>query len=323
MRFYRVGAPLIVFFAVIAMGGGQPSQPASLSFERTPQRLAHGKYLVDGVARCFECHSEKNAKGSPLSGMKGAGRVVPPEESHIPLPHFLVCPNITPDRETGAGSWSDAQLARALREGIGHDGRILERTMPYWNFRNLTDEDLASIIVFLRSIPPVHHALPKRDLAVQPVTDWRPEVQPSPLPLDAPIAARRGEYLVHLGDCTGCHTTADPLNQPVPGMLFAGGRVFVRPWGTVASANLTRDLSGIAYYDEAQFIRTIRTGRVGARVLRPTMPYFFFRNLSDDDLKAIFAYLRTLPPVLHRVDNTEAATLCPKDKNRHGFGDRN
>ncbi len=320
MRFARVVAPLFIFLAAIAMRGGQASNPDPSSLSRTPQRLARGKYLVE-LAHCFDCHSERDAKGNQMLGMEGAGRVLPPEESNIPRPHFLVCPNITPDRETGAGSWSDAQLARALRAGIGHDGRILDETMPYWNFRNLTDEDLASIIVFLRSIPAVHHPLPKRNLSEQPVADWRPEVQAPPLPSDAPAAARRGEYLVHIGTCTGCHTTANPQGRPVPGMLFAGGRVFVRPWGTVASANLTHDPSGIGSYDEAQFIRTIRTGRVGARALNREMP--LSRHLSDDDLKAIFAYLRTLPPVQHRVDNTETPTLCPKDKNRHGFGDRN
>lgn len=323
MRRCRLGVPLLAFFVAVGMRASEVSKSGSARFERTAQRMARGKYLVQGIARCFDCHSQKDTEGHPLPGMMGAGRVVPGEESNIALPHLLVCPNITPDRETGAGLWSDAQLARAIREGIGHDGRILEKTMPYWNFRNLTDEDLASIIVFLRSIPAVHHLLPKRNLAVQPRIEWRPDVQPPPLPSDAPAAARRGEYLVHLGDCTGCHTTADPLNHPIPGMLFAGGRVFVRPWGTASSANLTHDASGIAYYDEAQFIRTIRTGHVGARPLNATMPYFFFRNLSDDDLKAIFTYLRTLPPVVHRVDNTEPATLCPKDNNRHGFGDRN
>src|SRR5215472_17765906 len=125
------------------------------------------------------------ATSMTLPGMKGAGRVLPPEESNIPRPHFLVCPNITPDRETGAGSWSDLQLARAVREGIGYDGRILDKAMPYWNFRYLTDEDLASLIVFLRSIPAVHHPLPKRDLTKQPVIDWRPEVQPPALASDA------------------------------------------------------------------------------------------------------------------------------------------
>lgn len=152
--------------------------------------------------------------------MRGAGRVLPSQESSIPRPNFLVCPNITPDRETGAGSWSDQQLMRAIRQGVGHDGRILHKTMPYWNFRYLTDEDLASIIVFLRSIPAVHHLLPKRNFAEQPVIDWRPEIQPRPLSSDAPAAARHGEYLVPIGNCTGCHTTADPQGRAVPGMLF-------------------------------------------------------------------------------------------------------
>lgn len=322
MRFVRFVAPLFVFLAAIALGGGQVSNPDPSSFSRTPQRLARGKYLVN-LAHCFDCHSERDAKGNQVAGMEGAGRVLPSEESNMPQPHFLVCPNITPDPETGAGTWSDVQLARAIREGIGHDGRVLDKTMPYWNFRYLKDEDLASIIVFLRSIPAVRHPLPKRNLAAEPVIDWRPDVQPASLPADAPVAAQRGEYLVHVASCTGCHTTADPQGRPVPGMLFAGGKVFVRPWGTVASANLTRAPSGIDYYDEAQFIRTIRTGRVGARALNRTMPYPLYGHLNDEDLKAIFGYLRTLPPVQHRVDNTEPPSLCPKDKNRHGFGDRN
>jgi mono/diheme cytochrome c family protein len=315
-------APLLVLLAALATTGPQHPPSSSPPFARTTQRVARGRYLV-GLAHCFDCHSERDSKGDQVRGMEGAGRVPPPEESNVALPHFLVYPNITPDRKTGAGSWTDAQLAQALRQGIGHDGRILDKTMPYWNFRNLTDDDLASVVVYLRSIPAVRHPLPRRNLAAEPVIDWRPEVQPIALPLDAPAAARRGEYLVHVGTCTGCHTTADPHGHPIPGMLFAGGRVFVRLWGTVASANLTRDASGIGYYDEAQFIRTIRTGRVGARPLNRTMPYPLYRHLSNDDLKAIFAYVRTLPPVQHRVDNTEPLTLCPKDKNRHGFGDRN
>lgn len=322
MRLTWARAPLVVLLAAFATTGIRHPQSASLSFPRTPQRVARGRYLVE-LAHCFDCHSERNSKGDQVRGMEGAGRVLPPEESNIALPHFLVCPNITPDRETGAGSWTDAELARAIRQGIGHDGRILDKTMPYWNLRNLTDDDLASVVVYLRSIPAVRHPLPKRNLAAEPVIDWRPEVQPAALPPNAPAAARRGEYLVHIGTCTGCHSTADPQGHPIPGMLFAGGRVFVRAWGTVASANLTRDASGIGYYDQTQFIRTIRTGHVGARVLNRTMPYPLYRNLTDGDLKAIFAYLRTLPPVVHRVDNTEPPTLCRKDNNRHGFGDRN
>lgn len=308
---------LIAILAVSAFGG-QP--PAKAGFASTAKRLARGRYLVNSVGRCFDCHSELDDKGNVTAAMRGAGRIVPAAESGIAPPQFLVCPNITPDRETGAGAWSDAQLERAIRHGTGHDGRTLVTFMPYWAFRSLTDEDLASIVVYLRSIPAVRHALPPRRLSADPQADWLPKYQPPALPGSSPEEEKRGEYLVRVGHCTGCHT-AKKRGGGV--MLFGGGTVFVRPWGTVASANITPDASGIAYYDRAQFARTIRSGHVGARALSATMPWHFLRRLDDPDLKAIYAYLRTLPPVQHRVDNTEPPTMCPKDGNRHGFGDRN
>jgi hypothetical protein len=86
-------------------------------------------------------------------------------------------------------------------------------------------------------------------------------------------------------------------------MDFAGGmRIEKFP---VASANITPDATGISYYDEALFIRAVRTGHVGARPLNPPMPWWNFRNMTDDDLRAIWAYLRTVKPVHHRVDNGE------------------
>lgn len=320
----RVGRCVLLVFVCLLIAvatGGETPQP-ELKLARTPARLARGKYLVENLAHCFDCHGDHELNGAIKKGTEGAGRVLTTTDSGIPLPHFLVCPNITPDRETGAGTWTDAQFVRAIREGIGHDGRILARFMPYWNFRFINDEDLASIVVYIRSIPAVHNPLPKRNLPAEPTTELRADMIP-PLPPDASPLVRRGEYLAHIGNCTACHTPIDRDFHALPGMLFGGGRLFVRPWGTVASANLTQDPSGIKYYDEAQFLRTIRTGHVGARALNVTMPWEFFRHLSDDDLKAIFAYVRAIPPVQHRVDNTEPPTLCPKDGARHGYGDRN
>jgi hypothetical protein len=106
-------------------------------------------------------------------------------------------------------------------------------------------------------------------------------------------------------------------------MDFAGGFILEGPWGKVASANITPDPSGISYYKEALFVQTIRTGYVKARELNQIMPWWHYRNLTDDDLKAMFAYLRTLKPVKHRVDNTEPPTLCKLCGSRHGLGDRN
>ncbi|HET7286364.1 MAG TPA: c-type cytochrome, partial [Pyrinomonadaceae bacterium] len=132
----------------------------------------------------------------------------------------------------------------------------------------------------------------------------------------------RGKYLATLGSCASCHTPTKGY-EPLAQMDFAGGMRFKGPWGDVTSANITPDASGISYYDEALFIETLRTGHVGARKLAPIMPWGYFRNMTDDDLKAIFAYLRTLPPVKHRVDNTEAATACRVCGARHGHGEMN
>ena len=95
------------------------------------------------------------------------------------------------------------------------------------------------------------------------------------------------------------------------------------PWGEVTSANITPDASGIGYFDEALFLQAMRTGFVKARKLNSIMPFGEFANLTDDDLRAIFAYLRTVPPVKHRVDNSLPPTYCKLCRQRHGAGDQN
>ncbi|MGA2591905.1 MAG: cytochrome c [Bryobacteraceae bacterium] len=195
--------------------------------------------------------------------------------------------------------------------------------MPYEQLRHLSDEDLASVVVFLRSLAPVHSSLPP---AKTPFLLAR-LIQAVPYPVTEPVRqpdlstpARRGAYLTEIGHCTACHTPLGPPPrfQPIPGMEMAGGS----PIEGVAAANLTPDATGIVYYDEAVFIQAIRTSSVGARKLKH-MPWWTFRNMTDDDLKAVFAYLRTLKPVHHRVDNTEPPTLCRICRQKHGLGDQN
>lgn len=296
----------------------------SRKFESTPERLAQGEHAVKTRA-CFACHSQHNwgADGlSVIAGTEGSGDVMP----YLDLPGHIVAPNITPDPETGAGNWTDDQLARAIREGVGHDGRALFPMMPYQFFQKMSDEDLASIVVYLRSIPPVKHALPKTEIIFPVKYLVRAVPQPVTEPVSAPDPSDRlkwGEYLVTMSWCMECHT-AQNQGQTPKGMEFAGGFVFERPGAhSLASANITPDPSGISYYDEALFIQTIRTGKVGARALNPLMPYSYYQRYSDDDLKAIFAYLRTLKPVRHRVDNNLPPTQCRLCGLKHGAGDQN
>jgi hypothetical protein len=106
-------------------------------------------------------------------------------------------------------------------------------------------------------------------------------------------------------------------------MEFAGGFTFTGSWGTLDSASITPGPSGISYYDGALFLSVIRTGQVKARKLSPIMLVMIYKNLTDDDLKAIFAFLRTAKPVKHRVDNSEPPTECKGCKQKHGAGNEN
>jgi mono/diheme cytochrome c family protein len=297
----------------------------SQTFDRTERRQARGKYLAENVCACMECHTPHDwtKPVSPLaSGMIGAGEVLP----LAGLPGRVVAPNLTADGETGAGNWTDDQFARAIREGIGHDGRALFPAMPYRSYRVLSDEDVASIIIYLRSLPPVRNPLPKTKLSIPAkfVIRSMPEPLRTSVPEpDASTPEKHGAYLAGVAACSDCHTPSNKLGRKLRGMNFAGGYVLAGPFGRVASANLTPDPSGIPYYDLSLFTKAMRTGSVGARPLSVVMPWTTYGGMTDADLADIFAYLRTLPPVRHRVDNTEPPTYCPICRQRHGFGNAN
>jgi mono/diheme cytochrome c family protein len=325
-----VGLVVLLGIAITATIGWRPFLGprarvlTAKKYEATPQRLERGRYIATALSGCIYCHSphEWAVPGTPMvAGKEGSGEVEP----YADLPGRIVAPNLTPDPETGAGTWSDDQLARAIREGIGHDGRALFPLMPYEHFRRMSDEDVASVIVYLRWLPAVRNALPATDI-IFPVKYL---IRSVPKPLDAAVSepeftdpAKRGEQLINLAGCLDCHTPADK-GQPVPGMMGGGGFRFPGPWGFVASANITQDPSGIPYYDEALFIDVLRSGSVKARKLSPVMPVMVYRNLNDDDLKAMFVYLRTMKPVKHRVDNSEEPTLCKVCRLKHGGGAEN
>src|SRR5262249_54747941 len=249
----RVGVILAAFcLCAIAVWGDGQTLPAArpltdVKFERTPQRIARGKYLAEGLLQCFNCHSDRDWSnpGAPaIESMRGAGHIFHDEPGY-----FLASPNITPDTKTGAGTWTDDMLARAIREGIGHDGRALHPQMWYDSFRFLTDEDVASVVVFLRTIPAVSRTFPPRNLpaklAQQILNNPRPVLHEIPPPPNT-TAAGRGEYLVTIADCVGCHTAFEAPKMPG---FFAGGNHIDWDKREVFSPNLTPDPTGISYYN--------------------------------------------------------------------------
>ena len=313
-----------------------------LSGTRADARVARGRYLANGIGRCFWCHSPLNGgdPATPRPESLGAGDIL---DAKTPV----VAPNITPDPETGIGRWSDGDVVRSIRAGIGRNGRLLRGDHPSAYYSVMTDEDAYSVVAYLRSLQPIQRSLPRS----APVRQRNETVQLATPPAREPLLVSRldrGRYLVQLGECLGCHTTTTKNGRPFRGLEFGGGRRFRVDKGVgleltpdlsftpaskqalpgeaqlVASANITRDPSGIAFYTEAVFIKTIRTGRVaGVRTLSPAMPWVFFREMTDADLGAIFAYLNTVSPVRHRISNFDPPTFCPLCGRRHGLGELN
>jgi len=319
---------LLLLIAITATVGWRPflgpraRAVTDRTFASTPQRLERGRYLSTAMG-CFACHSpfDMQSPGRPAqASMLAAGRVWTDEG----MP-WLVAPNITPDRETGAGTWSDDTLARAIREGVGHDGRALFPIMPYGQYRRMSDEDLASIIVYLRTLKPIRNPLPKTKIPFPP----GPLINNVPQPIDEPVPppagtdpVSRGRYLVEMTACRDCHT---PMvrGEFLTDLEYGGGFVLKGPEGDVASSNLTPDPSGIPYYTEDAFLQVMKTGMLGARKINDVMPWVHFRNFTDEDLKAMFAYVKTFKPVKHTVDNSLPPTDCKRCQARHGGGEKN
>ena len=319
-----VGAISAIGWEVVT---GPKARPVTArKFDVTEEKLARGKYLVEGPAACFHCHTEhdfSDPRYPIVQAKKGAGWVMP-----IPELNNIASRNITPDPETGIGTWTDDEVARAIREGVRKDGSALFPVMPYTEFSKMDDADVEAIVVYLRTLTPVRNQVPVRNLPFP----LEYIVKTMPMPITAPQAshpaanaAERGRYLATIASCVGCHTP-DDQGQAIPGMEYGGGAEFHDPGQNgkaVHSLNITPDPSGIAHYDESLFKEFIRTGEIKGRVVNHIMPLEFFKNMTDGDLTDIFAFLQTLPPVRHRVSNTDPPALCVVCNRQHGLGELN
>jgi mono/diheme cytochrome c family protein len=330
MRRWILGVPVFLLIAAVCsigfgvgwevFAGPKARATNDRRFEQTPERVARGKYLIHNVAGCFHCHTPRDAadKSKGVVGLEGAG-------AELMGPGRVVASNITPDRETGIGTWSDDEIARAVREGVGRDGRALFPMMPYMNYRHMSDEDLGSVISYLRTIPAVRHSPGTTEIIV-PVrylirTVPRPVTEPVAADLSTPV--KRGEYLATLGSCADCHTTYDDKRRPIAGLDFAGGNYMEEHTGTSTAPNITPDETGIKGYSAETFVSTLHTGMRAGKPLSPVMPAAVYGGMNDDDLTAIYAYLRTTPAVKHIVDAKAPRTLCRVCNKEHGGGERN
>ncbi|MGH7567300.1 MAG: c-type cytochrome [Gemmatimonadota bacterium] len=313
----RVVAWIVTIIAVLVLGGlvylglayPKKQDPPAVQIEATPDLLARGDYLFHHVSACAVCHTphEPSISGARIEPDR-IGEGGPP----FPLGSAgtLYAKNITP---AALGEWTDGEIVRALRDGVSRDGSPLFPLMPYPNYRNLSEPDLHALVAYVRSLEPRASDVPERELRFPMNLFIRLMPSPAGPYLTAPDPAggvEYGRYLVTAASCGDCHSPMD-RGEPLPGRELSGGNPFPTGDGWVAhTANITPDsATGIGAWSRERFIGTFkarehqgstpRAPAPGER--RSPMPWLAYAGMNEEDLGAIYDYLRTVEPVRHEV----------------------
>jgi mono/diheme cytochrome c family protein len=262
--------------------------------------VERGDYLVNTILACGNCHTPRDASGKPIEDKALSGG------RPFSTPAFVVTTsNITPDVETGIGGWSDADIKRALIEGVRPEhhrlaGVPLAAIMPANFYKALLPEDLDAIVAYLRSVKPVHNEISDPVYKAPVHRDPYPDAENGfdKAAFDEPV--KRGAYLATIGHCMECHSAWSRGVSDFKTGLGRGGRVFAEAGGAkVTAANITSDpTSGIGGWTDQEIARAITQGvsRDG-HALKPPMAFSFYARLKEADLADIIAYLRTVPPL--------------------------
>jgi mono/diheme cytochrome c family protein len=268
-----------------ALVGAAAAQPSAALVER-------GRVLMNGVVACGNCHQARGPQGQPLADKGLSGGEVIVDDAAM----RAVAANITPDAATGIGRWTDAQLKKAIREGVRPDGSIIGPPMPIEFYRHLSDADLDAIVAWLRAQPPVANAVPKSVYRIPLPPSYGPPVKNVKAP-PARDKVRYGKYLADIAHCMECHTPRGADGTLQTAQLGAGGQPIAGPWGVSVSRNLTPHPTGLKGWRDAEIARAIRTGvsRDGSK-LKPPMAFDYYKTIGDADMAALIAYLRSLPP---------------------------
>jgi len=252
--------------------------------------VERGEYLVRGIAGCGNCHTPLGPEG-PVMDMELSGRVVEDIE-----PFRAVGSNLTP--ASRIADWSDAELARAIREGIRPDGTLIGPPMPFAMYRGLGDDDLMSMVMFLRTLPPVENDPGPSEYRIPLPPAYGPPIESVSAP-EPGVTVEYGAYLAGpVAHCMECHTPMGPQGPMLDTDLGRGGFEFHGPWGTSVASNLTSHEDGLAGYSDAEIGAMITQGMMpDGTEMMPPMPYGYLSQMTADDLAAIVLYLRTLPPL--------------------------
>ncbi len=291
-----------------------------LSIELTQERIERGSYLANHVMMCTDCHALRDFTkfaGPIKEGTLGAGGEVF-DRDNIGLPGRFVAPNLTP---AALGDWTDGELFRAITSGVSRDGKALFPIMPYPSYSQMDEEDIFSVIAYLRTLEPVEFERPPSEydfpvnllINTMPV---KPDLRPAPRRSDL---VDYGRYLVNAASCADCHTRIE--KGRFVGKPMAGGNEFAMPGGGVLrAANITPHETGIGNWTKEQFIGRFKQYADSAYVphtvepgqFQTMMPWLMYAGMEEEDLGAIYEYLRTLEPANNEVIMFSPAEIVTK-----------
>jgi cytochrome c553 len=295
MRFVRIASKilagiigLVILAAAGAYGNGSRKlgkhftvAEAAPSIPSDPASIERGHHFATAISKCVICHGD-NLSGKLFGDSRAVGT--------------LWSANLTSGKGARGAMLTDAQIVNAIRHGVSADGRSL-LIMPSKMYTRLSDEDVADIVAYIRSVPPVDSARPATRAgpllrimvgsvagAMQSATGVDHNAPHPAAPPSGPTAAY-GSYLVSVGGCKFCH-----------GAGLSGGPLEEGPPGSLPAANLTPE--GLKAYDEAKFSRALREGiRPSGVPINPEfMPWKLTKLMTDDEIRAVWKYLQTVPP---------------------------
>jgi mono/diheme cytochrome c family protein len=277
---------------IVLLAGMLSTALASAACAQSEQ-VKRGDYLANGILTCANCHSPKGPPAA-VAGKDYSGGL-----SWDEPPFKVTAPNITPDKETGIGSWTDAEIKTVMRTGIRPNGVHVAMIMPTGFYHIMTDRDLDAVVAYLRTLKPVSNKVADPVYKMPQVEHVIPGGEK---PFNEGMMSdklKKGFYLATIAHCMECHTPFAPSGAGVDfqNSLGKGGREFPGPWGVSTARNITSSKSaGIGDWSDAEIKRAITQGvrKDGSR-LKPPMGYPFYAKMTDGDLDAIVAYVRTVP----------------------------
>jgi mono/diheme cytochrome c family protein len=273
------------FAASVAFGAGAQAQPSPLE---------RGRYLVDAVMACDGCHTPRPRGNFDMSRRFSGGSQTWDEHAFT-----VKGSNITPDRETGIGSWSAADFKRLMVEGRRPNGVTVAPQMPFAFYKILTPGDLDAVTAYVLSMQPVRNEVqPPAYKAAMTYLDIPGGEKPyTDADLNDPI--KRGFYLATIAHCMECHSRTPDYKPDYKGWWGRGGSEMKGPFGTVKVSNITSHKEkGVGAWSDAELRRALveGKGRDGRAFKTPMARHIYFAKMTDQDINAIIAWMRTIPP---------------------------